>query len=90
MNASEVFDVSLSRWVPGTRFFQTDDSYFVVTADVSESRLNGKTFVVQRPTVILFTSATARPTDLTPDFTSPPGTSHEEAIQEAGFTLITP
>lgn len=43
-------------------------------------------FVVQ-PTVILPCSDTGRPVDLTPLHIAPPGTSYEDALQQAGYTV---
>lgn len=83
--ATERADVDLGAWVPGTKFYSTDDGrYFVVDADL----LDYAPFkVVRRPTVILYCSETAGVTDLVPDFTFDPGTTHEDAVQLAGFEL---
>lgn len=83
--ATERTDVDLGAWIPGTKFYTTDDDrYFVVDADLTDY---GKLRVVRRPTVILYCTETAGVTDLIPDFEFDPGTTHEDAVRLAGFTL---
>lgn len=83
--AVERTDVDLSGWVPGTRMFSTDDArHFVVDADLEDY---GHLRVVRRPTVILYCTEAAGVTDLIPDFTFKPGTTHEDAVGQAGFEL---
>lgn len=76
-----------SGWGPGTRFFSGSDStYFVVQADLEDySGLSDK--IVRRPTVILYTDENAVALDLVVDFQFEPGTSHEDAVTGAGYTL---
>lgn len=85
--ASEITDVDLAAWGPGTRFYSASDgTHFVVQADLADySELQDT--IVRQPTVILFTTATAGVTDLDVDFTFPPGTTHEDAVTGAGYTL---
>lgn len=83
--ATERTDVDLGGWAPGTKFYSTDDDqHFVVDADLADY---GSFKVVRRPTVILYCTETAGVTDLVPDFTFDPGTSHEDAVHLAGFEL---
>lgn len=83
--AVERTDVDLSGWVLGTKFYSTDDDrHFVVDADIEDY---GQLRVVRRPTVILYCTETAGVTDLIPDFTFEPGTTHADAVRLAGFTL---
>ncbi|MFV8266490.1 hypothetical protein ACNQR9_26080 [Mycolicibacterium peregrinum] len=83
--AFERTEVDLGGWAPGTRMFSTDDNrHFVIDADLGDY---GHLKVVRRPTVILYCTETAGVTDLIPDFTFDPGTTHEDAVRLAGFTL---
>ncbi|WPH57651.1 hypothetical protein [Mycobacterium phage WXIN] len=83
--ATERTDVDLGAWVPGTKFYSTDDDrYFVVDADLVDY---GHFRVVRRPTVILYCTEAAGVTDLIPDFEFEPGTTHEDAVRRAGFDL---
>lgn len=83
--AVERTDVDLRGWAPGTRFYSTDDGqHFVVEADLEDY---GPFRVVRRPTVILYCTDTAGVTDLIPDFTFDPGTTHEDAVRLAGFAF---
>lgn len=84
--ATEVVDVPISHWAPGTRFYSTDDGrYFVVCVDESEA--TGSRRIIRQPTVILYTDANAVAQDLEVDFTFDPGTTHESAVTAAGFSL---
>lgn len=85
--ATEVTDVDLGAWGPGHKFYSASDgTYFVVYADLADySHLPDN--IIRQPTVILYTDANARPEDLTVDHTSPPGTTHEDAIAEFGYDL---
>jgi hypothetical protein len=47
----------------------------------------GACTILTSPTVILECLADGAPIDLTPDHVSPPGTSHEDALVAAGYTL---
>lgn len=86
--AMEVVGADLSNWAPGTRFFSASDGrHFVIDADLDEHPEDGNVRLVRRPTVVLYTTETAWPTDLTPDFVFDPGTTHEEAVALAGFEL---
>lgn len=86
--ATEIVDVDLSNWTPGTRFFgASDGQFFVVDADLAEYPDDGNVRVVRRPTVVLYTNESGWPTDLTPDFTFSPGTTHEAAVAGAGYEL---
>lgn len=83
--AIERTDVDLSGWAPGTKFYSADDGrHFVVDADLADY---GHFKVVRRPTVILYCTETAGVTDLIPDFEFDAGTTHEDAVRLAGFTL---
>ncbi|OBB48743.1 hypothetical protein [Mycolicibacterium fortuitum] len=83
--AIERADVDLNGWAPGAKFYIVDDGrYFVVDADLDDY---GRLRVVRRPTVILYCTETAGVTDLIPDFEFDPGTTHEDAVRLAGFTL---
>lgn len=85
--ATEVTDVDLASWGPGARFFATsDETYFVVQADLADYAALPDT-IVRQPTVILYTDPFGRPDDLTVDHQFPPGTTHEDAITGAGYTL---
>lgn len=86
-SATELTDIDLAAWGPGARFFSaTDGTYFVVQADLADYSHLLDT-IVRQPTTILYTDATAHPEDLTVDFESPPGTTHEDALVAAGYTL---
>lgn len=86
--ATEVADVDLSHWVPGARLFAgSDGKFFVVDSDQSEERVVGSFTIKPRPTVILYTDETGFVLDLEVDFSFPPGTTPEEAVQGAGYTL---
>lgn len=87
--ATEVTDIDLGAWGPGHKFYETSDgTYFVVYADLADySHLPDN--IIRQPTVILYTDANAHPDDLTVDHTSPPGTTHEDAVAEFGYTLET-
>lgn len=83
--ATERTDVDLSGWPSGTKFYGTDDgTYFVVDADLADY---GHMRFVRRPTVILYCTETAGVTDLIADFEFDPGTTHEDAVRQAGFEL---
>ena len=87
MIVTEIVDVDLGRWAPGTRMFKTgDDQYFVVDADTAAYPDGPNTFL-RRHTAVLFCNADGSVTDLTPDYTSPPGTTAEDAITAMGYTL---
>lgn len=87
--ATEILDADLNHWVPGTRFFQTsDDTYFVVDADLTEYPDNRVTYR-RRQTAVLFCNADATVTDLVPDHLFPPGTTPEDAIAQLGYELTT-
>lgn len=83
--ATERTDVDLGSWAPGVKFYSTDDArHFIVDADLVDY---GQLRVVRRPTVVLYCTETAAVTDLIPDFELDPGTTHEDAVRLAGFTL---
>lgn len=85
--AVERVDVCLAQWVPGTKFYSTDDGrHFVVDADLADYSKNAYK-VTRRPTVILYCTETAGVTDLIADFEFEPGVTHEDAVRLAGFTL---
>lgn len=87
--ATEIVGVDLSNWAPGTRFFGgSDGQFFVVDADLAEYPEDGNMRFVRRPTVVLYTNESGWPTDLTPDFTFDPGTTHEVAVAGAGYELV--
>lgn len=85
--ATEVTDVDLAAWGPGTKFYTASDgTHFVVQADRDDySQLRDT--IVRQPTVILYCTPTAGVTDLDVDHTFPPGTTHEDAVTGAGYTL---
>lgn len=86
--ATQVADVDLGCWPPGARFYQTDDGrHFVVEADLADYSALTTIKVIRRPTVILYCTPDASVTDLVPDFTFEPGTTHEDAVRAAGFEL---
>ena len=86
--AVEILDADLSHWVPGTRFFSTDDDrWFVVDADMTEYPANSRVKFVRRPTAVLYCNPDATVTDLVPDYLFPAGTSPEEAVALMGLTL---
>lgn len=72
---------------PGTRFFSGDDGkWFIVMADLTDySHLHDN--ITRQPTVILYTDENAWLPDLDVDFSFPPGTSVEDAVAGAGYTL---
>lgn len=85
--ATEILDIDLNHWVPGTRFFHTsDDQYFVIDADTTDYP-NNRVNYRRRQTAVLFCNADATVTDLIPDHTFPAGTTPEEAIALLGYTL---
>ena len=85
--ATELTNVDLAAWGPGARFYSgSDGKHFVVQADLADYSHLLDT-IVRQPTVILYTDANAHPEDLTVDFESPPGTTHEDALTAAGYTL---
>lgn len=85
--ATEITNVDLAAWGPGTRFYSASDgTQFVVQADLADySELRDT--IVRQPTVILYCTPTAGVTDLDVDYTFPPGTTHEAAVVGAGYTL---
>lgn len=85
--ATELTNVDLAAWGPGARFYSgSDGKHFVVQADLADySHLLDN--IVRQPTVILYTTPTAGVTDLDVDHTFPPGTTHEDAVTGAGYTL---
>lgn len=85
--ATEVTDVDLTHWVPGSRMFHTDGGvYYIVDADLAEYPTGPNTFI-RRQTSIFECDAAGVVSDLTPDFTYPPGTTAEEALAEMGYTV---
>lgn len=81
-------DISFDGWPPGTKFYSTDDDkHFVVIADLVEYPSGGAFDIIRQPTKILYTDETGHPGDLVPDFTFDPGTTHEDAIINAGFSF---
>lgn len=89
LTATEITDIDLSHWVPGTRMFSTSDGkYFVVDSDFNDYPTEGVTFV-RRETVIHFCTEQATVTSLAGDHTFPPGTTAEAAIAAIGYTLTT-
>lgn len=86
--ATELDPAIAAGWGPGTRFFSaSDDTYFVVQADLEDySDVPGT--VVRQPTVILYTDETSLALDLFVDFQFEPGTSHEAAVEGAGYELV--
>lgn len=88
--ATEVTDVDLSHWVQGARMFAgSDGKYFVIDSDMSEDRVVGTFTIKPRRTVVLYTDEIGYALDLEVDFDFPPGTTPEEAVQGAGYTLET-
>lgn len=86
--ALEMPDVDVSRWGPGVKFYSTDDGrYFVVLADLVDYIDEGAFRVRRQTTRILYTDEYAHAVDLEVDFEFDPGTTHEEAVQLAGFDL---
>jgi len=87
LTASEIQDVNLGCWAPGTRFFSgSDGKYFVIDADTTEYP-DGPTRFVRRDTAVLYCNEDATVTDLVPDHVFPPGTTAEAAIEGMGYTL---
>lgn len=85
--ATEILDIDLNHWVPGTRLFRTsDDLYFVVSSDL-EDHSHKSIKVIRRQTAVLYCNPDATVTDMIPDHTFPPGTTPEEAIALLGYTL---
>lgn len=86
-------------WAPGARHYKTSDGkHFIIDAhtdtaaeQVGElltilgSSLRGTKQIV-RPTVVIECNPDGTPVDLTPEYTFPPGTTHEEALNTAGYT----
>jgi hypothetical protein len=88
MTAWEVPDADLSAWVPGTRFFATnDDKYFVIDADLTEVP-GWITTVIRRRTAVFYCTSNAGVTDLDADFEYPEGTTPEQAVKAMGYTLV--
>lgn len=84
---TEILDADMNAWIPGTRFFKTEnDDYFVIDADLGQYPDNLKNYI-QRSTCVLYCNPDATVTDLTPDFVFDPGTTPEDAIQQMGHTL---
>lgn len=88
MQCWEVTDADISNWVPGSRFFATDDGkYFVVDADLSPApRFVAN--VIRRNTCVFYCTETAGITDLIPDFECDPMTSAERAVELMGYELV--
>ena len=85
--ATEVTDMDLSRWAPGSRMFSTSGGqHFIVDADLTEYP-HGAIKFVRRQTAVLYCNPDATVTDLIPDHTFPPGTTPEDAIAQLGYTL---
>lgn len=86
--ATEITDVDLAGWAPGTKFYSADDgTFFVINADLHPTQDTLALTVVQRPTVLLFCTATACATDLVVDTQGDPGTTHEDLLAQAGYAL---
>jgi hypothetical protein len=58
-----------------------DELHRIIGADIQS------TMRVVRPTEILAVTADGLPIDMTPLHTFPPGTSHEDALTRAGYTI---
>jgi hypothetical protein len=87
LTASEIQDIDMGSWAPGTRFFSgSDGKHFVIDTDTTEYP-TGPTRFIRRDTAVLYCNADASVTDLTPDHVYPPGTTAEEAISDMGYTL---
>lgn len=85
--ATEITDVDLAAWGPGHKFYSASDgTYFVVHADLDDYSHLSDT-IVRQPTVILHTDAAAYPLDMDVDHRFEPGTTHEDAVIGAGYTL---
>ncbi len=74
-------------WGPGTRFFLgSDGKHFVVQADLEDySGLRDR--IKRRPTLLFYVDANAVAEDFVVDAQYEPGTTHEDAIAEAGYDI---
>lgn len=95
-------DTDMSHWPAGSRHYAIDDGrHLAVCVDTgiptdAEGLLNetlqlldgGVVRVVAQPTVIVECDAEGSATSLDRLFTCPPGTSHEDALAAAGFTVL--
>lgn len=86
-SATELDPALVSNHGNGTRFFAgSDGTYFIVMSDLEDySHLRDN--IIRQPTVILYTDETGWLADLDVDFSFPPGTSVEDAVAGAGYTL---
>lgn len=83
--AVENTDADLSHWVPGARFFSTDDGkHMVIDADVT---VYPSERFVRRGTAVLYCNPDATVTDMVPDRVFPPGTTPEQALADMGYEV---
>ena len=87
MKATENTEVDISHWVPGARFFSTEDGkHFIIDADLTDYP-NGQTTFIRRETAVLHCSPDGMVEDMVPDHLYPPGTTPEFVLTDLGYTI---
>ena len=85
---NEIFNINMDHWIPGTRFFKTDDDkYFVVDADLAEYPTPPSIKFIRRNTVVLFCDENAVAIDSVPYQVFEQGDTAETVISKMGYTL---
>lgn len=98
-------DTDMSHWPPGTRHYSVGDGTYIAVDDDSEQycgamadciekvprELTGKPMhYVKRPTVIIACDGNGYTASLDRLHTFPPGTTCEQALHAAGYTIEDP
>ncbi len=86
----EIKDLDLSFWGDGCRFFGDGEGlYLVVRVDsLPDPALADRINYIPSPTMVFHTTETGHVTDMALKTDHPPLTSHEQALELAGFILV--
>lgn len=86
----EIQDLDLSFWGPGCRFFGDGDGLYLLVRVDSEPdpALADRITYIPGPTMVFHTTETGHVTDMGLKTDYPPLTTHEQALELAGFTLV--
>lgn len=87
----EVTDVDVSFWGPRARMFAVEGGgHLVVNTDATPGGdLGDRIIYIPSPTMLFHTDETGHVTDLNLKQDFEPLTTHEQALEQAGFTLVT-
>lgn len=87
----EITDFDIGFWGPGAKFYGNDDGdrFIVVVSQEPDPALAERVIVIPHPTMVFVVDENAMDIDINLKKDFPPLTTHEQALELAGHTLVT-